>query len=152
MQHPEPRSDLLALLAEDHQIVTSMIHRLKSLSDEPEGRAALFAELEERWFAHVDAEDRLILAALAGRPDSAAVVAGVRSCHAAIERVLDHLGSLALAAPTWADGLDLLDRLIADHVTTAEEQLFAHAGSALDPSARRAQAVSYHAALRDLAA
>lgn len=151
MNLAEPRSDLLALLAEDHQVVTTMIHRLKTLRSVEE-RVALFAELEERWLAHADIEDSLVLAPLASRRDSAEVVGAVRACHAAIERVLDHLGAVDADDPAWSEGLDLLDRLIGEHVRSAEERLFDHAGSALDPVARRVLASSYHAALRDLAA
>jgi hypothetical protein len=147
----EPRPDLLALLAEDHQVVTVMIQRLKTLTVAEE-RQALVAELEERWLAHADAEDELLLAPLAARPDSAALVADVRACHAAIERALDHLGSLDAADPVWAERLGLLERLIAEHVTSAEQRLFEHARPALDPGVRRKLAASYHAALRDLAA
>lgn len=147
----ESRSDLLHLLAEDHQVVSSMIRRLKILPVSEE-RDALFAELEERWLAHADAEDALVLAPLAERAASADVVAAVRACHAAIERVLDHLGGHVPDDAAWRDGLDLLECLIGEHVRTAEERLFDHAGSALDPAARRVLATSYHAALRDLAA
>jgi hypothetical protein len=147
----EPRSDLLALLAEDHQIVTTMIQRLKLLDDAAQ-RDALFAELEERWLAHADLEDELVLAPLAERADSRGVVAAVRACHAAIERVLDHLGSLDGDAAAWREGLGLLECLIAEHVRAAEERLFDHAGSALDPAMRRALASDYHAAIRQLAA
>jgi hypothetical protein len=147
----DSRSDLLHLLAEDHQVVTTMIRRLKTLPVSEE-RDALFAELEERWLAHADAEDALVLAPLAERAASAGVVAAVRACHAAIERVLDHLGAHVLDDGAWREGIDLLECLIGDHVRTAEERLFDHAGSALDPAARRVLASSYHAALRDLAA
>ena len=147
----ESRSDLLHLLAEDHQVVSTMLRRLKTLPASEE-RDARFAELEERWLAHADAEDTLVLAPLAERADSADVVAAVRACHAAIERVLDHLGARAPDDAAWRDGIDLLECLIGEHVRTAEERLFDHAGSALDPAVRRALASSYHAALRDLAA
>lgn len=147
----ESRSDLFSLLADDHRVVTTMIHRLQTLTDAEE-RVVLFGELEERWLAHADAEDALVLAPLALRADSADVVAAVRACHAAIERVLDHLGGLQASGPAWREGLDLLDCLIGEHVRSAEERLFDHAGSALDPVARRVLASSYHAALRDLAA
>lgn len=151
MNLAENRSDLLSLLAEDHQVVTAMIRRLEVLAEHPVERAALFAELEERWLAHADTEETLVLAPLAERPDSAEVVAAVRACHVAIERVLDRLGTLEDTG-AWLDALALLDRLIAEHVTIAEERLFEHAGPALDPAARRALALTYHAALRDLAA
>jgi hypothetical protein len=142
--------DLFALLVDDHRVIGSMIRRLTRLDDAPSLRAAVFAELEERWLAHADAEEELVLAPLAGREDLVRVVAAVRSCHAAIERVLDHLGSLDPEAEGWAEGLSVLDRLIGEHVTEVEARLFEHAGSALDPTVRRALAAEYHATLREL--
>ena len=149
--HAEISADLLSLLAEDHLVVCGMIRRLQRLEGSDE-RAALFAELEERWLAHADIEDELLLTPLAHRPDSVEIVATVRACHAAIERVLDHLGSIDPAAEAWTEGLGALTRLVEEHVAEAELRLFEHARPALDPVARRAHAHQYHAALRDLAA
>ena len=149
--HVDFTADLLSLLAEDHRVVCGMIRRLQRLEG-PEERAALFAELEERWLAHADTEDELLLTPLAERPDSVDIVATVRGCHAAIERVLDHLGSLDPAGEAWVEGLGALARLFEEHVAEAEQRLFEHARPALDPVARRALAHQYHAALRDLAA
>jgi len=148
----DARPDLLALLAADHDVIVALIEDLSALSASPDERAARLAELEERWLAHADTEETLVLAPLAVRPASADVVAGVRACHAAIERVLDHLGSSDPTSEVWADKLALLEVLIRVHVVEAEQRLFAHAGPALDPAHRRALAAEYDAALRALAA
>lgn len=144
-------NDVLDLLADDHDALCSLLRRIGAPDVDRRRRIELVESLEERWFAHVDAENA-VLSSCPLTEQQWPVADRVRGRHAAVERILDRFGALAPEEPAWLPLLAVLREQVTEHIAVEEAELRRTFADRLGAEARRVLAVEYQSVLRELAA
>lgn len=116
-------NDVLALMAEDLEILRTLLHRLGASDIDRDRRVELVAAVEDRWFAHVDEEEAALRSFAAAGGPCAAAAARLRGAHAAVERILDRFGALAPEEQDWLPLLALLHGELEERVAVEEAEL-----------------------------
>lgn len=142
-------NDVLALLAKDHDVLHTLLDRLTAPDVDRAPRVELVARLEERWIAHVDAEERVLCACDAAGGRSAAAAAHLRDRCAAVERILDRFGALSPDDHDWLPLLAVLRCQLEEHVAVEEAELFQTLAARFGAEAHRTLAHEYQIALRE---
>ncbi len=129
--------DIRERLREDHEATLADAERLRA---EPDAERCLYLlrELRRAWVIHALAEETVVYRALEGAEDAA--LGGARSDERFVEHELlaglfDRLSRLRPGSQEWRARLNVACDLIARHIRSEHEEVFARLGRRFDAAA-----------------
>ncbi len=141
--------DLYQSLKDDHREVEGLLERMLGGDDFD---SELFQTLRENLLAHAHAEDEIVYAALARKPEAASVIVESRQDHQALEGLLDELSAGISPDEDWTAKLADLDQLLGEHVEFEETELIPLAQRLFDDETENELAERFQARKEELGA
>lgn len=132
------------VLVEEHAEVSE---RLDELASEPdiERREELFEEVLYQLERHTQAEEAVFYEVLAQHEDTRALADGAVKDHGEMRRLLGALDGMEADDPRWDEVVADLKRVVAEHVATEEQQIFAAVRQRIDDDQARTLAETFEA-------
>ena len=116
--------DILSLIKQDHQEVTSLF---KQLHDAQGSRATceqLFAQLKETLELHAHAEEQVFYRALQEADVTEEMVEEALEDHQLVTELLDELATTPKDHAAWDEKLQILEENVQEHVEVEESDIF----------------------------
>lgn len=119
----EREDDVLALLKQDHRLISSLFEQLDTFSKSKDPIAeGLFAQLKLGLEAHARVEEATFYPAL--NKEDAFLVTKAITAHANIRRMLAELAAIPMDDQGWAAKLSTLKQAVQNHVEEEESKMF----------------------------